>query len=216
MMKRLLFLLGLSMFVLVGCFQADKNNEKKIQNSLQDKVAILYFSKPELNGTDTVAGASRVISENEEVLGNVQQMATWISEDTSYPLARIETVENYLDDHGILVDQATTERSTNFRPELKALNINVADYDTLYIGYPIWWSDLPMAMYSFFETNDLSGKKLILFSSHGGSGLANTVETIENLNKGATIDDKNVLSTSRNDVPDAQTEVKNWIAENKK
>lgn len=68
-----------------------------------------------------------------------------------------------------------------------------------------------MAMYSFFENNDLSGKTIIPFSVHGGSGLAGTVETIESLANGATVESDNVLSVSRNDVPDAQGEVKDWL-----
>lgn len=71
------------MFVLAGCFHADNNHEKKTQNNVQESAASLYFSIPELNGTDTVAGASRVASENEEALGNAQQMATCISAETS-------------------------------------------------------------------------------------------------------------------------------------
>ncbi|MCH4167730.1 MAG: flavodoxin [Streptococcaceae bacterium] len=215
-MRRILYLLPLCLFALTGCFQADQSNQNKEASTNSTDYSggnalIVYFSKPEMNGTDTVAGASRVVSENDEILGNVEQLANWISEDTNYPTARIETVETYPDDHDTLVDQATTERSSNFRPELKPLDANLADYNTIYIGYPIWWSDMPMAMYSFFETNDLSGKTIIPFSVHGGSGLAGTLESIERLASGATVESENVLSISRNDVPDAQSEVNDWL-----
>ncbi|OTN83853.1 hypothetical protein A5819_003672 [Enterococcus sp. 7E2_DIV0204] len=210
-MKKILFLSLTLLFVLSGCFQADKTKENSTKVNPNDKAVILYFSKPEMNGSDTVAGASRVVTENEEILGNVEQLATWIAEDTKYPLAKIKTTENYPDDHEVLVDQATTERSSDFRPELKALNVDLTEYDTIYIGYPIWWSDLPMAMYSFFEKNDLAGKTIIPFSSHGGSGLAGTVETVKELSKDASVETSNVLSISRDDIPNSRKEVENWL-----
>lgn len=210
-MKKILVLILSLLFVLSGCFQADNTKESSTKVNPNDKAVILYFSKPEMNGSDTVAGASRVVTENEEILGNVEQLATWIAEDTKYPLAKIETTENYPDDHEVLVDQATTERSSDFRPELKPLNVDLTEYDTIYIGYPIWWSDLPMAMYSFFEKNDLAGKTIIPFSSHGGSGLAGTVETVEKLSKDASVETSNVLSISRDDIPNSRKEVENWL-----
>lgn len=211
MMKKILFLISSLLFVLSGCFQVDNTKESSAKVNPNDKAVILYFSKPEMNGSDTVAGASRVVTENEEILGNVEQLATWIAEDKKYPIAKIETAENYPDDHEVLVDQATIERSSDFRPELKPLNIDLAKYDTIYIGYPIWWSDLPMAMYSFFEKNDLAGKTIILFSSHGGSGLAGTVETVAELSKEASVETGNVLSISRDDIPNSRKEVENWL-----
>ncbi|MBS7576367.1 MULTISPECIES: flavodoxin [unclassified Enterococcus] len=215
-MRSILYLLPLCLFALTGCFQADHSNQKQAASTNSNgnstsNALIVYFSKPEMNGTDIVAGASRVVSENDQILGNVEQLADWISEATNYPTARIETVETYPDDHDTLVDQATEERSTDFRPELKPLDANLADYNTIYIGYPIWWSDMPMAMYSFFETNDFSGKAIIPFSVHGGSGLTGTVETIDKLASGATVESDNVLSVSRHDVPEAQGEVKDWL-----
>lgn len=122
-----MFLSSTFLFVLSGCFQADNTKENSTKVNPNDKAVILYFSKPEMNGSDTVAGASRVVTENEEILGNVEQLATWIAEDTTYPLAKIETTENHLDDHEVLVDQATTDRSSNFKPELKLLNVDLAE-----------------------------------------------------------------------------------------
>lgn len=213
MKRKIIYSLSIFLVILTGCSTPEKSNDTttKERTSPSTNAAVLYFSKPEMNGTDTVAGASRVVSENEEILGNVEQLAKWIVEDTNYPLARIETVNNYPDDHDTLVDQATSERSNNYRPEIKPLDLNLSDFDTIYIGYPIWWSDMPMAMYTFFENNNFKGKNIVLFSVHGGSGLAGTVETVEKLSENASVETSKVLSISRDDIPNSKKEVENWL-----
>ena len=88
---------------------------------------------------------------------------------------------------------------------------NLKDYDVVFVGYPIWHGDLPMAVYTFFDENNLSGKKIILFSTNEGSVLADTVNTIEKYTKGNVV--KNVFSIRGKRVQDskAENDVKNWI-----
>lgn len=70
---------------------------------------------------------------------------------------------------------------------------------------------MPMAMYTFFENNNFKGKNIVLFSVHGGSGLAGTVETVEKLSENASVETSNVLSISRDDIPNSKKEVENWL-----
>ena len=192
-----------------GCEERSSVSEADKRNS--GKILVAYFSMPESGGIDALAGASRVV-ENETVLGNTQWVAERIAERTGGTLFAIETVQNYPGDHEALVEQGTFEKSNNVRPELKNHISNLDEYDVVFIGYPIWWADLPMPLYSFLEEYDFSGKKIIPFSSHGGSRLAGTVETIQNkLSRSEVVE--NAFTVSRNSVRNSKRDIVNWLGE---
>ncbi|MFD1899404.1 flavodoxin [Enterococcus termitis] len=211
-------------FILSGCQSDQANNSLTTLDTNQpsevsaevsmDKeygnVLVAYFSEPESDGMDAVAGASRV-TEAGEILGNTEQVATWIARSIKSDMYQIESVDDYPGDHDELVDQAEKEKAENMRPKLKASIENLENYDTIFIGYPIWWSDLPMPVYSFFEEEDFSGKTIILFSTHGGSGFANTEEIIRGLEPDATVE-LSSFTVSRNDVSQSQALVQEWLA----
>lgn len=173
-------------------------------------VLVAYFSVPETDGVDTVSGASRVVVDG-EVLGNTQYIAQLIHQETGGDLFRIETVQEYPGSHDALLDYAYNELTENARPELASQIENPDSYDVIFLGYPNWNSDLPMPLYSFLEEYDFSGKTIIPFTTHGGSGLSRTVQTIQELQPDAAVVESG-LSISRNNVPDAQSEVSDWIA----
>lgn len=176
-------------------------------------ILIAYFSMPEdvdTTGVDAVAGASIVVQDG-EVLGNVQYMASIIQQTVGGDLFRIETVEAYPGDHDALVDQAAREQDEGLRPELAATLDNMDSYDMVFLGYPNWWADMPQALYTFLESYDLSGKTIIPFCPHGGSGFSRTVQTIAELQPGATVSDDG-LTISRNDVADSAGTVAEWAA----
>ena len=85
----------------------------------------------------------------------------------------------------------------------------MADYDVIFLGYPNWWGDMPMIIYSFLEQYDLSGKTVIPFNTHGGSGFSSTISTIRQLEPQANV--LNGLSISRNDIQDAEQEIVTWV-----
>ena len=90
------------------------------------------------------------------------------------------------------------------------LRIETVDqYDTILLGYPNWWGDMPMPLYTFLEENDFAGKTIIPFTVHGGSGFSNTVDTIAQLQPDAQVSSDG-LSISRNDVADAADEITSW------
>ena len=179
--------------------------------SIEDgNVLVAYFSVPEADGVDTVSGASRVVVDG-EVLGNTQYIAQLIHQETGGDLFRIETVQEYPGSHDALLDYAYNELTENARPELASQIENPDNYDVIFLGYPNWNSDLPMPLYTFLEEYDFSGKTIIPFTTHGGSGLSRTVQTIQELQPDAAVVESG-LSISRNNVPDAQSEVSDWIA----
>ena len=186
----------------------DSNTEEGAVSS--GNVLIAYFSVPETDDVDTVAGASRVIVDS-EVLGNSQYIAQLIQQETDGDLFRIETVQEYPGTHDELLDFAYNELSDDARPELATQIENLDSYDVIFLGYPNWNADLPMPLYTFLEEYDLSGKTIIPFTTHGGSGFSRTIRTIQELQPDATVIEDG-LSISRNSVPDAQSDVAEWIA----
>ena len=174
-------------------------------------IRIAYFTMPEdvdPAGADAVAGASIVVRDG-EILGNVEYMARTIQQAVGGDLLRIETVEEYPLEHEALVDFAAEEQEAGARPALATQIENLEQYDTIFLGYPNWWGDMPQALYTFLESYDLSGKTIIPFCPHGGSGFSRTQSTIAELQPNATVREDG-LALSRNDVADSAEQVAAW------
>lgn len=172
-------------------------------------ILIAYFSVMETDGVDTVASASRVAVDG-EVLGNNEYVARIIQRETGGDLFAIETVQDYPTTHDPLLEFAYDEKADNARPELATQIENAGSYDVIFLGYPNWNADLPMPLYTFLEEYDFSGKTIIPFTTHGGSGFSRTVQTISDLQPDATVISDG-LSISRNSVAGAENEVVNWV-----
>ena len=196
---------------------AGEQNETADSGSDQNtgsNILIAYFSVPEdidISGIDADAGAS-VVVQNGGAVGNMQFMAEAIQQAVGGDLFRIETEEEYPLDHDPLVDQAADEQSENARPALSTHIENLENYDTIFVGYPNWWGDMPQPMYSFFEEYDFAGKTIIPFNSHGGSGFSDTISTIEDMQPDAAVVEDG-LTISRNDVAVSNQEVMEWAKE---
>lgn len=174
-------------------------------------ILIAYFTMPEdvdTHGVDAIAGASIVVKDG-QAMGNVEYLATIIQESVGGDLFQIETVQPYPLDHDPLVDQAAQEQDDDARPELATHIENLSQYDTIFIGYPNWWGDLPMPLYTFLEEYDFSGKTIIPFCPHGGSGFSGTESAIAERQPEAIISG-NGLTISRNDVAGSAEEVAAW------
>lgn len=182
--------------------------------SNKSKSLVVYFSMPETENADNMTEdeENSVVIIDGQVLGNTQYVATLIQEQAGAELFRIEPKTPYPTDHEMLVNMAQEEQTNNARPELKNNIENLESYDRIFIGYPIWWSDFPMIMYTFFDENDFSGKEIIPFNTHGGSGLAGTVETIKELEPQANVTDL-AFSVSRDNVQDCKDDLVNWLKE---
>ena len=121
--------------------------------------------------SSAVASASYSTVEG-TAIGRVRALADFIQDDVGGDLFSIRTVETYPVGINEVIDQAAQEQAANARPELADHIDNLDDYDTIFIGYPNWWGDLPMPVYSFFDEYDLSGKTIIPFNTHNGSRLS--------------------------------------------
>lgn len=168
-------------------------------------------NKPE----SKVKGDSRILVAYFSWSGNGQQMARWISEQTGGELFRIVPEEAYGEDFDSCADRAKEELDNEIRPKLSEhIDADImAEYDVIYIGFPVWWYDLPMPVWTFLEEYDLSGKTIIPFFSHNGSSSgANSINRISQLAKGADVLTDDVLSIRGSSVSDSEKEVKDWAA----
>ncbi|GHV90180.1 flavodoxin [Spirochaetia bacterium] len=173
------------------------------------KILIVYFSNAEnTDGTDAVSGASVQIVSGRKV-GNVQMVAEIIQRTRGGDLFPIQTQSPYPKTHKELLDYVKREQEANTRPVLSTQVRNMAEYDTIFLGYPIWWYTLPLAVSSFLEEYNLSGKTIIPFCVHGGSGWANTIEIITKLEPQAII--KDGFTVSRNTVARSERDVTAWL-----
>ncbi len=173
--------------------QADaQENDQTAENSdstateIDSGILIAYFTAAENSGVDAVSSASYTTI-NGEAVGRVQAVADMIQEQTGGELFSIQTSTIYPADGGALIDQAADEQDDGFRPELISHIENLDDYDVIFVGYPNWWYDMPMAMYSFFEEYDFSGKTIIPFNVHNGSRFSSTISTIQSLEPNAAV-----------------------------
>lgn len=173
---------------------------------------VVYFSMPETQNPDdmTQEEDNSVVVIDGEVLGNTQYVAYIIQENTGADIFRIEPETPYPTDHETLVNLAAEEQNNDARPAIKDRIENLEQYDTIFIGYPNWWGDMPMILYSFFDEYDFSGKNIIPFNTHGGSGFSDTINTIMKLEPDASVDEAG-FTVSRNDVQDAEPDIIAWL-----
>lgn len=173
------------------------------------KVLIVYFTADENREVDAVTSASLTTVDGVEK-GRVRAVADMIQAGTGGELFAIHTETGYPADGGELIDYAAQEQEQNARPALTTHIENLADYDTIFIGYPNWWYDMPMALYSFFDEYDLSSKTVIPFNVHNGSRFSSTIQTIQELEPGADVVTDGFTVSERN-VAEAAADVDEWL-----
>lgn len=181
------------------------------------KTLVLYFSRmgnmDKDTGLDAVSSASINLN-NDEYVGNVELMADYIAEQVNADdVILIKTLEAYSSDYDETVEKGESQNQNNIRPELD-MDINgLETYDTIFLGYPIWNYTIPVAVASFLEQYDLSGKEIILFGSSGASSVESTIETVSEYQPnaevigGLTIKHGDILESDRNSTID------DWLKE---
>lgn len=174
-------------------------------------VLIAYFSWAE--NAVLEEGVDAMTSPSVSDPGNVQQLAGWIQEETGGELFSIQVTDPYPSDWDACLERANQERGQDARPALVEPQVeNLEQYDTVFLGYPNWWYGVPMALLTFLEENDLSGKDVYLFCSHGTGGLARSVEIITEAVPEANISD-NIFDCYEEDAPASQGDIQAWVGE---
>ena len=206
MMKKRNFILLVAAGLLSLAAGCGKVDEDPVENN--GKTIVVYFSNP-LPDVDAVAGASITVKDGQKY-GSVQYMAEFIKEETASDIHRI-TVEDghYPTVYRDLADFANDEKANNTRPKLTS-SVKFDDYDTIFLGTPIWWYTLPMPIFSFLDQYDLSGKKVIPFTAHEGSGLGGAPATIKAEEPGATVE-TNGFSARGTQASSQDDAIKSWL-----
>ena len=177
-MKRILLLM-LIVLTLSGCGSETQDNTSaepvKVQTS-DKKILVVYFSRiGEEYGTNVITR------------GNTAIVAEIIANKTGADIFEIKAVKPYPEEYEPCVEVAKKELESNSRPNIVGNVENLAQYDTIFVGYPIWLGEMPRIILTFLESNDFNGKKIIPFCTHGGSGLSGTEREIKNACPDATV-----------------------------
>lgn len=168
---------------------ASEDNQSNSQ--VTGKVLVLYFSQS----------------------GNTEKVANFIHDEVGGDLIKLEVAKAYPSDYNELVNYAQEEQRNNTRPELKTKISNIDEYDTIFLGYPNWWADMPMPLYTFLDEYDLSGKTIAPFITHGGSGLSGTPNKIKQEEPNATVTEG--LAVSGSQAESSKSSVQTWLSKNR-
>lgn len=176
----------------------------------QSRSLIVYFSGDKVTdtsrGLDAVSSASMTVREQEPV-GETTIAAQLIQEVTGADLYQIYTQRYYPSSYFGTAMKALFEEVIHARPEIANPLGNLDDYDIIYVGYPIWWMDAPMVIYTFFESNDLSGKTIIPFCTSVDSSIASGMEDIKRACKDAVV----LQGITANHL--SEKDVEDWLTE---
>lgn len=146
--------------------------------------------------------------------GNTEQMATWIAQESGSDVYRITPREPYSSDYNDVASRAKSELDGGIRPSLENLmdTQTMAQYSTLYVGFPVWWYDLPMPVLAFLESYNLSGKTVLPFFSHNGSSSgAGSLSTLASACSNANVQTGEAFSISGNLVNQSEDQIREWV-----
>lgn len=166
------------------------------------KSLVVFFSRA---GENFFPGGLKVIEK-----GNTHKAAEMIAEVVKGDLFEIKSIRGYSEAYKECVTQAKEEYDTNARPELVE-DIDISEYEVIYLGYPNWCGTMPMPVWTFLDNHDWTGKTICPFCTNEGSGLANSTADLEKLAPEA--DRKAGLSIKGSQVQDAGESIEAWIAE---
>lgn len=201
-------------FAFSACSKNTDNNNTK---STSENQAVSNTTERQTEENKTVkTGKTLVVYYSAS--GNTENAAKYIAAATNGELFEIVPKDVYTDDD---LDWRDENSRVNYEHENEsARNIELVSekadnweaYDTVFIGYPNWWGDMPMILYTFFDTYDFSGKTIIPFNTHGGSGFSNTINSIKELEPAANVND-NGYTVSRNNVNESESEIIAWLGD---
>jgi flavodoxin len=142
---------------------------------------------------------------------NTKKIAEQIQMATGADICEIETVEPYTGDYNSVVEQGKDEVDFGFKPEIKPIGVNLADYDTIIIGTPVWWYTYAPAVATFLSEYDLSGKTVIPFATNGG-WLGHTLKDIEKSCKNAIVTNAIDIKFNTDKMLMSEINLNKWIA----
>lgn len=143
-------------------------------------------------------------------LGNTKGIAEKIQKETGADIARIETVVPYEGDYNKVVDQGQDEVNRGYCPEIKPLDVNLADYDTVILGTPVWWYTFAPAMHTFLKSQDWNGKTVYPFATNGG-WIGHTFKDFSEACKGADVKEGMNIKFDEATLRTSMKDIEKWI-----
>ena len=141
--------------------------------------------------------------------GNTRIIANRIHESVGSDIFEVASVDPYPGDYDAVVAQARKELNEGYRPKLKTKVDNMGSYNVVFIGYPNWWGTIPMPVATFLSEYDLTGKTIVPFCTHEGSGLGRSVQDIKKTCPKSTVQEGIAIRGSG--VKQAQNEISAWL-----
>lgn len=207
----------LMMFVLLFSLAACSNNGTNEESSSPAQQSSNQSSTPAEESNSQNDSSTPTETEAKSIVvyfswsGNTENVAKSIQSQTDSDLFEIVPQTPYSDDYNTVLDLAQEEQRTGARPAISGNIDNIDDYDVVYVGFPNWWGDMPMILYTFFDTYDLSGKTIAPFCTSGGSGLSGTINEIKELEPNAAVTDG--LHIGSSSAADPDNAVSGWLSE---
>ena len=204
-------LLCMMVFTLAACRQSQGSSAAAgTDSSAAELVSRQETDETESGAEETGNGTGNILIAYFSWSGNTEAVAGMIQEEVGGDLFEIAPAEPYTEDYDTLLEIAQTEQQEEARPELAAQVENWDSYDIIFVGYPNWWSDAPMAVYTFLESYDFTGKTLIPFNTSASGGFGRSLSGIEESAAGAEILEGFTVTSDQ--VEGAQEDVSAWIS----
>lgn len=194
-------LVALLLAVSLPAYTHAQNTLVKERNMNTKKILVAFFSR---------TGENYAVGRIEQ--GNTHIVAEMIASATGGTLFRIEPATPYPDDYRACTEIAQREKRSKARPALVG-EIAAEEYDVIFLGYPNWWGDLPMPVYTFLERHDWQGKVVIPFCTHEGSGLSDTENRLRTACRGASVLNGLAVrgAVAQNERETARKQVLEWL-----
>ena len=225
--RRFLWITGLSVLGaaagLSGCSESRNATDASVSVSASSDSASSGDTAPSTSAEPATPNSASLIlvfsraGENYNVgtveVGNTMVLARMIAEKTGGNLFEIERAKPYPEAYDECCDEALEEKNSGARPELAAMP-DLSGYDTVYLGFPCWWGDMPMPVYSAIEALNWDGKTIHPFNTHAGSGEAGMFATVARKCTGATVTGGLTMAgtIAQNDRNAAESQINNWLA----
>ena len=225
MFKKML-MIGIFAFMAVGlgaCGNSDSPSESGTDAALQNREETVYAAPEDESsaGNESSTSNESSIEKKDEASeanvliayfswsGNTRQLAEMIQEQAGGELFEIEPETPYTDDINALSGISLQEQRDDIRPALKSTVEDMDQYDVIFIGFPNWWNNMPMPVFTFLEGYDFSGKTVVPFTTYGNGVWGKSVDSIRDTVPDAIIVDG--LAIQEHELQDASSEVSEWL-----
>lgn len=205
-MRKSIWIFLMMLTAILPVTSCSQNKTSNAGNMESRKTLVVFFSR---TGENYAVGNIKK--------GNTHIIAKMIAEETDGTLFQVEPLKAYPANYTKCTEVAKQEMESKARPAIKG-DVAVEDYDVIYIGYPTWWGDMPMPVYTFIEKHNWQGKTVVPFCTHEGSGLSDTENKLKKACEGATILKGLAIlgTTAQKSQEQARKTVINWLANHAK